>query len=594
MEPVRKTLELRWKAIFRHYWRFVRPYLRSQVYLVIGYMLGGIGSVVIARIIYKDLVDVVSQGRVDAYATATLLMYALAGTVFFYNVFFRIGDYYMIVSQSRILKDLHDHVHDVLERQSHEFFTNTFAGSLIAKTRRFVNAFETLHDIVVFQLVMHGMQLIAAIAVLWYESYVLGLVFLAWFLMYCVLVRYLVRWQVPKSLANAEMDTKTTAHYSDIISNILTVKMFGSSQYEIASFKKTTTIQERARHAAWMQQSFWNNLYQAIAVGVFEIAIMWVAIWLWHQGMVTPGTLVLVQVYVILSFNVVWQMSKNIIRAMAALSDANEMVEILDRVPTVEDPVEPEAVRFTEGRLELSGVTHRYNGSNGNIFEALDLVIPAGQRVALVGHSGAGKTTIVKLLLRFLDVEEGSITIDGQDIRNVKQDELRQHIAYVPQEPLLFHRTLRENIAYAKPEATLEEVIEVAKRAHAHEFIENLPHGYDTLVGERGIKLSGGERQRVAIARAMLTDAKVVILDEATSSLDSLSEQYIQAGFDALMEGRTTIVIAHRLSTIQHMDRIIVLDKGKVVEDGIHSELIANQGIYAELWKAQVGGFISE
>jgi ABC-type multidrug transport system fused ATPase/permease subunit len=214
--------------------------------------------------------------------------------------------------------------------------------------------------------------------------------------------------------------------------------------------------------------------------------------------------------------------------------------------------------------------------------------------VALVGHSGAGKTTIVKLLLRLADIQGGSITIDGQDITNVTQDALRRRIAYVPQEPYLFHRTLRENIAYAKPEATLEEVQNVARRAHAHEFIESLPRGYDTLVGERGIKLSGGERQRVAIARAMLKDAPVLILDEATSSLDSISESYIQAAFDELMAGKTTIVIAHRLSTIQRMDRIIVFEDGAVVEEGSHKELLQKEGVYAELWKSQVGGFIGD
>ena len=223
-----------------------------------------------------------------------------------------------------------------------------------------------------------------------------------------------------------------------------------------------------------------------------------------------------------------------------------------------------------------------------------NLIIKPGERIGLVGHSGAGKSTITKLLLRFADALEGSIVIDNQDIKNVTQNDLRKVISYVPQEPILFHRSIKENIAYSKPDATKEEIIEVAKKAHAHEFIEKLPQGYDTLVGERGIKLSGGERQRVAIARAMLKDSPILMLDEATSSLDSISEHYIQDAFNELMKGKTTIVIAHRLSTIQKMDRIIVLDKGKIVEQGTHKELLELNGSYAELWNHQTGGFLEE
>ena len=209
-----------------------------------------------------------------------------------------------------------------------------------------------------------------------------------------------------------------------------------------------------------------------------------------------------------------------------------------------------------------------------------------------MGPSGAGKTTITKLLLRFADVQQGPIIIDGQDIRKITQDDLRSNISYISQEPILFHRSIRDNIAYSKPNATEEEIFEVARKAHAHDFIEKLPKSYDTLVGERGVKLSGGERQRVAIARAMLKDSPILLLDEATSSLDSISESYIQDAFNELMKGKTTIVIAHRLSTVQKMDKIIVLDNGKIVEEGTHQELLAKNGFYSDLWNHQTGGFL--
>ncbi len=341
-----------------------------------------------------------------------------------------------------------------------------------------------------------------------------------------------------------------------------------------------------------MQLNFWNGLYQSLAVGVFEIVIMGTSVELWHRGLITAGVIVLVQAYVVFSFHIVWTISKNIVRVSVALSDAQEMVTLLDQPPDVQDVLNPEPVRMSEGSIAINDITFQYNGGRADILKNLSLTIPAGQKMALVGHSGAGKSSIVKLFLRFVDVREGSITIDGQHIAHITQHELRQRIAYVPQDPALFHRSLRDNIAYAKPTASIEEVVRAAQRAHAHEFIEALPHGYDTLVGERGVKLSGGERQRIAIARALLKDAPIVILDEATSSLDSISERHIQAAFDTLMEGRTTIVIAHRLSTIQHMDRIIVLEDGGIVEDGTHAELLAHNCVYADLWNSQVGGFI--
>jgi ATP-binding cassette subfamily B protein len=377
------------------------------------------------------------------------------------------------------------------------------------------------------------------------------------------------------------------------MANILTVKMFGASKREQVSFEKTTTHQLGTARRAWMQNGFWNSAFQGVTINIFEIGIISVVALMWMQGVASAGLMTLVLLYVLRSFNIVWQISRNVLNITRALTDANEMVEILDAPAEVKDPPFPHAVQITEGRVAFQNVRHAYDRDR-YVFENLSFEIQPGERVAFVGHSGAGKSTIVKLLLRFLDVEEGRILIDGQDITTVAQDALRRCIAYVPQEPSLFHRTLFENIAYGKEDATQAEVEHVARRAHAHEFIMKNKEGYDTLVGERGVKLSGGERQRVAIARALLKDAPIVVLDEATSSLDSISERLIQEAFDELMKGRTTLVIAHRLSTIQHMDRIIVLEEGGVAEEGTHSELLTKNGIYATLWHSQVGGFIAD
>jgi ATP-binding cassette subfamily B protein len=427
--------------------------------------------------------------------------------------------------------------------------------------------------------------------VLFYNSWILGAIFVVWFVLYVLMTIYLVRLQIPKSTLNAAADSKTTGHFSDIVSNILTVKMFGTGKREIANFGKTTSVQQQVRFDAWLQQGFWNSLFQALSIGIFNIAIIGASVWLWAHGTITAGAIVIVQVYVVTIFNIVWVISKNIVRASSALTDAEEMVAIFDQAPDVVDVTRPRRFVIARGEIVFRGVSFGYEEGDA-IFEGLSFTIFPGERVAFVGPSGAGKTTVTKLLLRFADVSAGSILIDGVDIAKVRQNDLRSSIAYVPQDPVLFHRSIRDNIAYGKPDATDGEVQTAAQRARAHEFIERLARGYGAMVGERGVKLSGGERQRVAIARAMLKDAPILVLDEATSSLDSISERYIQEALRELMQGRTTIVIAHRLSTIVGMDRIVVFGKGGIEEDGTHDALLQKGGVYTALWNSQRGGFV--
>ncbi len=277
-----------------------------------------------------------------------------------------------------------------------------------------------------------------------------------------------------------------------------------------------------------------------------------------------------------------------------ALLEASPMTEMLMQANQVTDNQHAIELKNPHPTITLDGVSYRYDDNKEDVLRNVTLDIPAGQKVGLVGRSGAGKTTITQLLLRFDDVTKGEIRIDGHAITDIQQKSLRQHIAYVPQEPMLFHRSLRENIAYGKQDATEEEITRAAQQANALEFINELPNGLDTHVGERGVKLSGGQRQRIAIARAILKDAPILILDEATSALDSESEKLIQSALKKLMKGRTSIVIAHRLSTIASLDRIIVLEQGRIIEDGSHQELLAKKGLYRSLWDHQSGGFIEE
>ncbi len=584
---------MNFRAIMRHYWPFLVQYKWSQAILFSSYGLGKLIDIVVVPIIFKLIIDTVSAPPADPASVLFQLLWYLGLAFLFLNIIFRVGDYFMIYSQSKILEQLSNYTLEKLQNHSYSFFSNSFSGGLVAKTKRFVSAFEELHDQAVYGLWFGGISLLSSTVVLLYYSPIIGAIFFLWLLTYMVMIWYLIKIQIPKGIRNAEADTKVTAHYSDIITNFFTVMMFGSKRIEQAAFQVVTKDQQQKRWVSWMQEGFWSTMWQGININTFTLLFMIGAVWLWLSGEITAGTIVLVQIYAIKSFDVVWNLSKQSIRIFVALTDANEMVEILDRAVDVKDPIKPERVAMPRGQITFSDVHFTYEGE-ANVFAGLNLHIPAGQKVALVGHSGAGKTTITKLLLRFRDIESGTITIDGQNIAAVRQDELRRKIAYVPQEPLLFHRSLRDNIAYAKPSASLAEIQTVAEKAHAHEFISQLPNGYDTLVGERGVKLSGGERQRVAIARAMLKDAPIVMLDEATSALDSISEQKIQTALWKLIQGRTTLVIAHRLSTIQKMDRIIVFAAGQVVEDGTHDELLYHGKVYAKLWQSQVGGYIAD
>ena len=313
------------------------------------------------------------------------------------------------------------------------------------------------------------------------------------------------------------------------------------------------------------------------------------------MGLVSVGVFTLIQFYFIDIGEKLWGITRVIRDLYQGYADSKEMVEILKLSHEIEDTKEakplPEKIN---GKIDFENVVFNFTNSR-DVLSHITIHIEPGEKIALVGPSGAGKSTFVRLLLRFYNLTSGSISIDGQDIKNSTLESLRKNISFVPQDPVLFHRSLKENIRYGKENATDEEVIEAAKLAHCHEFISEFPKGYDTLVGERGVKLSGGERQRVAIARAMLKNSPILVLDEATSSLDSHSEGLIQEALEVLMKGKTVIVIAHRLSTIRKMDRILVLRDGKIIEEGRHDELSQKEGsLYAELWKLQAGGFLGE
>ena len=418
----------------------------------------------------------------------------------------------------------------------------------------------------------------------------LGIILLVWIVLYLVLNTSFAFWKTKYDFKASQIDSEATGVLADSITNAVTVKLFTGKKFEEGLYKNVTERMRRARSFTWGLGEIMDSFQGGMMV-LIEFIIMYYAIKLWQQGILTVGDFALIQGYLVGLFVSLWDIGRSIRRTLEAFADADEMVEILSTHHDVTDSKRAKELDVQTGRIVFDNVYFSFNKTR-RILKGLDLEIQPGEKVALVGPSGAGKSTITKLLFRFYDVERGKIYLGNQNIAKVTQDSLRENISLVPQEPILFHRTVMENIRYGRREATDEDVIEAAKKAHAHEFIEELPQGYETFVGERGVKLSGGERQRVAIARAILKDAPILVLDEATSSLDSESEALIQDALSELMAGKTTIVIAHRLSTIMMMDRILVIDGGKLIDTGTHKQLLRKKGgIYKKLWEIQAGGF---
>ncbi len=482
---------------------------------------------------------------------------------------------------------------DTLSNQSMTFHNSRFGGSLVSQTSRFVSGYSGLVDVVTYSLwptlasIVLTVGILAPIAPLFVAILVVMLV------LYVVIAYGMYRRILPLSAEASRAQNKLSGVLSDAVTNILAVKTYGREDYERGLFTtadREAMAAENVNMRATMRRGFTTSAL--ITAIMFVVSIFVVGGNAWFG--ISAGTLVMMFTYtynLTMRFNYFNSMMQRINRA---LGDAAEMTRVLDEPTLVADDEDAKPLEVTEGRIDFENLRFRYPDApkDDYVFEDLNLHIPAGQRVGLVGRSGSGKTTLTKLLLRLDDVQEGRVLVDGQDVSHCTQQSLRRQVAYVPQEALLFHRSIRENIAYGKPDATDEEIRRAAEEANALEFIERLPDGFDTMVGERGVKLSGGQRQRVAIARAILVDAPILVLDEATSALDSESEALVQGALENLMRGRTSIVVAHRLSTVASLDRIVVLAHGEVVEDGTHHELVERGGEYASLWNRQTGGFL--
>ena len=478
-----------------------------------------------------------------------------------------------------------------LNQHSHRYFQNNFAGSLANKIMDMMSGMVTIFSTLDDGFAQCIAILIAIISMLLVNpvfSLFLGL----WVMAFLVIT--VVYFKPIRDQSNYFATAKSTVmgKVVDSVSNVTNLRLFSRNAYEnqlIQEAVQDTVDKDRAMQRTILKMRiFWD-----VSIIVLIGGNLYLLVSMYSKNQVTIGDFSFIISLSISIFYNLWYLAGQFVTFAEELGKCKQALTIISALNEVRDQSNAKVLQVTKGKIEFDDVTFHYD-EGAHLFNNKNVIIPSGQKVGLVGLSGSGKSTFVNLILRLFDVESGKIVIDGQDIRQVTQESLRENIAMIPQDVSLFHRTLMENIRYGRTDATDEEVIDASKKAHCHEFISQLTEEYDSLVGERGIKLSGGQRQRIAIARALLKNAPILILDEATSALDSLTEKLIQDSLHALMQGRTTIVIAHRLSTLSEMDRILVFDKGQIVEDGSHKDLIKAKGHYSRMWAMQAGGFMPD
>jgi ATP-binding cassette subfamily B protein len=575
--------------VFRHW-------LQQPVTAAIaaGGLLGATVADLFMPLFSGRLVDAMTKGAADPAARqAAFAAFGAIVALGLASMILRLTGFQAIVPFTlRIMSDVAREAFMRVQRFSTDWHANSFAGSTVRKVTRGMWALDLLNDTILMALLPSLAVLLGSMVLLGLHWRSLGLVIAAGTAIYVpMVIVFSTRYIAPAARVSNAWDTRVGGTLADALTCNAVVKSFGAEAREDARLRRVVSRWSRRVRRTWLR---YNNtaMAQLFVLLCLRGSVIGGALLLWIAGRASPGdvTYVLTSYYIIHAY--LRDVGMHVNNLQRSVNDMEELVAIHDEAIGIVDVPGARPISVHGGRIVFEDVTFHYGGHRAPLYDALSVDIRAGERIGLVGRSGSGKTTFVKLVQRLYDVSGGRILIDGQDIAQATQQSLRSQIAIVQQDPILFHRSLAENIAYGRPGASMAAIEQAARLANAHEFILRLPKGYGTLVGERGVKLSGGERQRVALARAFLADAPVLILDEATSSLDSESEALIQQAMERLMKGRTSIVIAHRLSTVRSLDRILVFDRGEIVEQGTHATLaIRAGGLYRGLFERQATEF---
>lgn len=583
------------KEILRLFWQVSVPYRRRRNLAILFAITTIVISIFVGPLVIAELLNIIQQNQLQtANNLWTLIVLYGASELCSTVIGWRLVLYLVWTFETALQRDLHSRCFSKLTNQTMFFHANKFGGSLVSQTNKLNGAVERFWDTIFWSILPLVISLIGSIVILSTLIWQYALFLFIFSIIFSIAVYFGSRPMAKLSEKEAKASNKVSGQLADMVSNILAVKSSGAESLEQNRFSKTVGSWRKASLGTMRGFLKVSTVYSTINT-IIKIGAIAFAVYAAQHNLISVASVYLIITYTGSVAHELWNMNGIMRSYNRIIGDAHEMVEILKTPTTLVDRSDKK-LKIKRGGIVMDNVTFTHDEGQGDtLFHDFSLNIQPGEKIGLVGSSGSGKTTLTKLLLRFSDIDSGKITIDSQDIAEVTQASLRQQIAYVPQEPLLFHRSVRENIAYSRPDATDAEIEKAAKKAGAYNFIVKLQDGFDTLVGERGVKLSGGQRQRIAIARAILKDAPILVLDEATSALDSESEALIQKSLETLMKNRTSIVIAHRLSTIAKLDRIIVLENGRIVEDGSHDQLLAKKrGVYAKLWARQSGGFIEE
>lgn len=575
---------------------FIALYLKRHPLSLITFSIFIVFEALVAPV-NAYLLKVIIDGAIATTNKLNLLMATLLMPAILYvsvqlmmNVVYSLHRYAQLQFYPKIKSDIAGTMYHYLTQHSYRYFSEHFSGSLSKKIFDLLGGVESLVQIFTHNLMPRVLGVIFSSIMLYLVHPFFGLMLFIWALAYVGTSYFMSQKSEKLSYTLSEAGNAMSGKLVDSIINVMSTKLFANFKYEEkVVFNAIDNLMAKDRALLW----YLLKIYSMQGIGVATLIAVMLAGLIYGRlhEYVTVGDFALILTLSSAIVTDIFNMGEAIQLFSKETGNCRQALNIIVEPHEIQDNPKAPELKVIQGRIVFDNVQFQYQGTEP-LFENKTVIIEPGQKVGLVGHSGGGKSTFVNLILRLFDINQGNIWIDGYDIKEVTQDSLRKNIGMIPQDPSLFHRTLKENIQFGRVDATFEEIIEAAKQAHAHAFIVNLPQGYDSLVGERGVKLSGGQRQRIAIARAFLKNAPILILDEATSQLDSVTEQYIQESLWELMQNKTTIVIAHRLSTLLHMDRILVFDKGKIVEDGTHLELLAKDGLYRALWKAQVGGFL--